>query len=105
MRKDQPSMGKCGSCDKPLYAGPLGPEHARFSDDRDHSPQLVAQRPMSLTKARAVAKDPESFTTQELDDALTVFVDDDRLTAVQVTALQARIDPVLRARIAAKAGA
>ena len=60
-RKDRPSVGKCDSCDKPLYDGPLGPEHARYSDDRDHSPQLVAQRPMSLTKARAVAKDPESF--------------------------------------------
>lgn len=54
---------------------------------------------MSLSKARAVARNPEAYTTQELDDALTVIVDDDRLSEAQVTRLQNRIDPVLRARI------
>ena len=54
---------------------------------------------MSLNKAKAVAKDPESYSTEELDDALTVIVEDDRLTEKQVTRLQAAIDPVLRARL------
>lgn len=54
---------------------------------------------MSLTKAKAVAKNPEAYTIEELDDALTVIVEDDRLTEAQVTRMQARIDPVLRARI------
>lgn len=61
---------------------------------------------MSLSKARAVARNPEAHTTEELDAALTTIVDDDRLSERQVTLLQNRIDPVLRARIdAAKAGA
>ena len=54
---------------------------------------------MSLTKAKAIARTPDAYTTEELDEALTVIVEDDRLTEAQVTALQARIDPVLRARI------
>jgi hypothetical protein len=54
---------------------------------------------MSLTKAKAVAKNPEAYTAQELDDALTAIVDSDMLTEAQVTSLQNRIDPVLRARI------
>lgn len=55
---------------------------------------------MSLTRAKAVAKDPAAHTTEELDDALTVIVDDDRLSEAQVTKLQSAIDPVLRSRIA-----
>jgi hypothetical protein len=54
---------------------------------------------MSLTKAKAVAKNPDAYSTAELDDALTVIVEDDRLTEAQVTRLQNRIDPVLRARL------
>lgn len=54
---------------------------------------------MSLSKAKAVAKDPEAFTTQELDDALTTIVESDRLTETQVSNLQNKIDPVLRARL------
>jgi hypothetical protein len=54
---------------------------------------------MSLTMAKAIAKDPHAYSSAELDDALTVIVEDDRLTEAQVTRLQAIIDPVLRARI------
>jgi hypothetical protein len=54
---------------------------------------------MSLTKAKAVAANPSAYSTAELDDALTVIVEDDRLSEAQVTRLQAKIDPVLRARI------
>lgn len=54
---------------------------------------------MTLTKAKAVAKNPEAFTTSELDEALTVIVEDDRLTETQVTNLQNKIDPVLRSRL------
>jgi hypothetical protein len=53
---------------------------------------------MSLTKAKAIAKDPEAYSPQELDDPLTVIVESDRLTERQVTRLQALIDPVLRSR-------
>lgn len=53
---------------------------------------------MSLDKAKAIAKLPEAFSTQELDDALTVIVEDDRLTEAQVTKLQAPIDRELRTR-------
>jgi hypothetical protein len=56
--------------------------------------------PVSLIKAKAIARTPEAYTTEELDDALTRIVEDDRLSEAQVTRLQARIDPVLRARIA-----
>jgi hypothetical protein len=55
---------------------------------------------MSLIKAKAIARTPEAYTTEELDDALTVIVEDDRLSEAQVTRLQGCIDPVLRARIA-----
>jgi hypothetical protein len=54
---------------------------------------------MSLSKARAVARDPEAYSNEELDAALTTIVEDDRLSEAQVTRLQGRIDPVLRARI------
>ena len=54
---------------------------------------------MTLTKAKQIAKNPESFSTQELDDALTVIVEDDRLSETQVTNLQNKIDPVLRNRL------
>lgn len=54
---------------------------------------------MTLTKAKAVAKAPETYSTAELDDALTVIVESDRLSEVQVTNLQNKIDPVLRARL------
>lgn len=60
---------------------------------------------MSLTKAKQVARNPEAYSIEELDDALTVIVDDDRLTAAQVTRMQAAIDPVLRKRIDARADA
>jgi hypothetical protein len=59
---------------------------------------------MSLSKARAVARDPEAYSNEELDAALTTIVEDDRLSEAQVTRMQAKIDPVLRARIT-KAGA
>jgi len=55
---------------------------------------------MSLTKAKIVARNPNAYSTAELDDALTVIVEDDRLTEAQVTRMQAAIDPVLRARLA-----
>ena len=55
---------------------------------------------VSLIKAKAIARTPEAYSTEELDDALTRIVEDDRLSEAQVTRLQARIDPVLRARIA-----
>lgn len=54
---------------------------------------------MSLARAKAVAKNPEACTTQELDDALTAIVDSDRLSETQVTNLQNKIDPVLRSRL------
>jgi hypothetical protein len=54
---------------------------------------------MSLTMARAVARNPEAYSSKELDDALTTIVEDDRLSEAQVTRMQAKIDPVLRARI------
>jgi hypothetical protein len=57
---------------------------------------------MSLTRAKAVAKDPENCTTEELDDALTTIVESDRLSETQVTNLQNKIDPVLRRRITLK---
>lgn len=56
-------------------------------------------KPMSLTRAKLVAKSPQDFTTEELDAALTTIVDSDRLSETQVTNLQAKIDPVLRARL------
>jgi hypothetical protein len=55
---------------------------------------------VSLIKAKAIARTPEAYSTEELDDALTRIVEDDRLSEAQVTRLQAAIDPVLRARIA-----
>lgn len=55
---------------------------------------------VSLIKAKAIARTPEAYSTEELDDALTTIVEDDRLSEAQVTRLQARIDPVLRARLA-----
>ena len=55
---------------------------------------------VSLIKAKAIARTPEAYSIEELDDALTRIVEDDRLSEAQVTRLQARIDPVLRARIA-----
>lgn len=55
---------------------------------------------MSFTKAKAVAKDPESYSIEELDEALDFIVNDYRLTEAQVTKMQAKIDPVLRARLA-----
>lgn len=54
---------------------------------------------MSITKAKLVAKNPEAYTTQELDDALTAIVESDRLSETQVTNLQNKIDPVLRSRL------
>lgn len=54
---------------------------------------------MSISKAKQVAKAPEQYSTQELDDALTAIVDCDRLTEQQVSNLQANIDPALRARL------
>jgi len=54
---------------------------------------------MSLTKAKIIAKNPNAYSNAELDDALTVIVEDDRLTEAQVTRMQAAIDPVLRARL------
>lgn len=33
----KPALGPCASCAAPLYAGPLGPAHARHSQDRDHA--------------------------------------------------------------------
>jgi hypothetical protein len=59
---------------------------------------------MSLTKAKAVAKNPELYTAPELDEALTTIVDSPDLTEAQVTRLQGKIDPVLRALIAAREG-
>lgn len=60
---------------------------------------------MSLTKAKAVAKNPGLYTAPELDDALTTIVDSPDLTEAQVTRLQGKIDPVLRALISARDGA
>lgn len=54
---------------------------------------------MNLSLARRIAKDPESFSTRELDDALTFIVDCDKLSEKQVSNLQAKIDPTLRKRI------
>lgn len=54
---------------------------------------------MSLTRAKAVAKDPEACSTEELDEALTTIVESDRLSETQVTNLQNKIDPVLRRRL------
>ena len=33
----RPALGTCATCAAPLYAGPLGPAHARHSQDRDHA--------------------------------------------------------------------
>jgi hypothetical protein len=55
---------------------------------------------MSITQAKAVAKNPTAYSTAELDDALTAILDCDRLSETQVTNLQRKIDPVLRARLA-----
>ncbi len=60
---------------------------------------------MSLTKAKAIAKNPQVYTAPELDDALTTIVDSPDLTEAQVTKLQAKIDPVLRALTTARGGA
>lgn len=54
---------------------------------------------MSLTQAKAVAKDPSAYSIEDLDDALTTIVDSDRLSETQVTNLQNKIDPVLRSRL------
>jgi hypothetical protein len=54
---------------------------------------------MSLTMAKAIARHPDTYSSAELDDALTVIVEDDRLTEAQVTRLQAKIDTVLRKRL------
>lgn len=58
---------------------------------------------VSLTKAKAIARHPEAYTIEELDDALTVIVEDDRLTEAQVIRMQRSIDPVLRRRLAERA--
>jgi hypothetical protein len=58
-------------------------------------------KPMSLTRAKAVAKDPEAFSVEELDEALSTIVDSDRLSERQVTNLQNKIDPILRAKVEA----
>lgn len=60
---------------------------------------------MSLSRAKKVAANPENYSIEELDDALTTIVDSPDLTERQVTRLQAKIDPVLRARIDARADA
>lgn len=54
---------------------------------------------VSLTKAKQIAKDPDAYSTRELDEALTTIVESDRLSEKQVSNLQAKIDPVLRDRI------
>lgn len=54
---------------------------------------------MSLTKAKAVAKNPTAYDVEELHDALTTILDSDRLTEQQVANLQAKIDPVMRCRM------
>jgi hypothetical protein len=35
--KGRPPVGTCAGCGQALYGGPLGPEHLRFRDDRDHT--------------------------------------------------------------------
>lgn len=56
---------------------------------------------MSISKAKQVAKAPQQYSTQELDDALTAIVESDALTEQQVTNLQQKIDPELRSRLTA----
>lgn len=58
---------------------------------------------MSLTKAKTVAKTPEAFSTEELDDAMTAILESDRLSETQVTNLLNKIDPVMRARLSVPA--
>ena len=57
---------------------------------------------MTLTEAQQIAKNPEAYTLKELDDAMTVILEDDRLTETQVTNLLNKIDPVMQRRIAEK---
>lgn len=59
---------------------------------------------MSLTKAKAIAKNPAAYSVEELDDALTTIVDSPDLTEAQVTRLQAKIDPMLRSKLNHPAG-
>jgi hypothetical protein len=54
---------------------------------------------MNITAAKAVASNPAAYSTADLDAALTAIVESDRLTEAQVTNLQRKIDPVLRARL------
>lgn len=54
---------------------------------------------MTLTEAKRIAKSPDSYTTQQLDDAMTVILEDDRLSETQVTNLLNKIDPVIHQRI------
>lgn len=42
---------------------------------------------MTLTEARRIARDPRSATIEQLADSLEVVLNDDRLTANQVTNL------------------
>lgn len=54
---------------------------------------------ISLSKAKAMAKNPGAYGTPELHEALDVIVNDDRLTETQVTNLQNKIETALRTRV------
>ena len=48
--------------------------------------------PVNFTKAKAIAKTPASYTTEELHEALDIIVNDERFSERQVTTLQGQIE-------------
>ena len=53
-RKTGAYLGHCITCHTPLYDSPLGPEHLRFSQDRDHTgvPAPVDQQALDRALAQ-----------------------------------------------------